>query len=175
MFVTGAAAAAARFRTSVGARIITAFVLAFPTGDVLVWKSVLSPLRSFPGIGGLILLASLGTVWGIERLWKKEKTLTILASCILAGGCIVSSVLYFQSFFRHFRSDIEAYEKFQTELVESCQWLKPQFDDFDVIIFDAFSMTYIETLVTLGYDPNRMNLRRQGNGTTIPAAGRCFI
>ena len=66
-----------RFKSSYSARLLLAFVIAYPVGDCLVWGHELSVLRSSPGVcalsfylpsAPLILLAGYGTKTEMPRL-----------------------------------------------------------------------------------------------------------
>jgi 4-amino-4-deoxy-L-arabinose transferase-like glycosyltransferase len=155
LLMAGLITLTARFKTSVSVRVLLAFVLAYPAGDCLVWSLPLSTLRSFVGLGGIVLLAALGTVSAGGWLWKRYRVFTVLTTGVLVAAITISSISYFQTFFKFCRNDADLHQKFHIGLVEAYQWLRPRFDDYDAIIFTQFNMANMVGAVTLGYDPNR--------------------
>jgi 4-amino-4-deoxy-L-arabinose transferase-like glycosyltransferase len=156
LLLAGLITLAVKFRTSVTARILLAFILAYPVGDSLVWGQALSSLRSFVGLGGIILLAALGAISVLSWLWKRYKILTFLAAGTFAAIVVICSVYYFVSYFRYARNDPVVYEKFHTDLVEACDWLCSRYDNYDAVYVttEGMNMPYIIMLVVLNYNPH---------------------
>jgi len=155
LLLAGLITLAIRFKTSTSVRILLAFVLAYPAGDSLVWGPPLSSLRSFVGLGGVILLAAIGTVSAVGWLWKRYKVLAFLAVGTLAAVVLICAAHYFVSYFRYTRNDPMVYYQFQTDLAEACDWLSSRFDEYDAVFCttNAMNMPAMITLVALGYDP----------------------
>jgi len=146
-----------RFKSSPSARVIIAFVLAYPIGDCLVWGSGLSILRSAPGLCGLILLSAVGAVDTARWLWTKNHNAAIVAAVIFPVAVIGMNLKYLHYFYGKYSREPDVYHYFQTDLVEACEWLKPRFDDFDAVYIttDRLNMPYVVTTVALNYDPKR--------------------
>jgi len=145
-----------RFK-SVSARVLIAFVLAYPIGDCLVWGGGLSILRSAPGVCALILLSAVGAVNTARWLWTKNRSVTIAAAVIFSVVVINMNLKYLHYFYGKYSREPNIYQYFHTDLVEACDWLKPRFDDFDAIYItaDTFNMPYVVTAVALNYDPKK--------------------
>jgi len=145
-----------RFRKSMQARIVLAFMLAYPMGDILIWDEALSTMRSFAGSGGFILLAALGGVSVLEWFWRRYKAATAAAAGILAVIITISSVSYFTSFYTDCNRSNENYDqKFYSNIVEAFQWLKPRYDEYDAVLFSYFGVTELVAMVTMEYEPKR--------------------
>ena len=113
-----------RFKSSPSARIILAFVLAYPVGDCLVWGGGLSILRSAPGLCGLILLAAVGAVETARWLWAKDRRVAIVTAVIFSIVVISMNLKYLHRFYVTSPRDPEVYHYFHTDLVEACEWLR---------------------------------------------------
>jgi hypothetical protein len=155
LFAAGLIILAIRLWKSAAVRILLALILAYPAGDCLAWGGPISSLRSFVGLGGIIILAALGAGVVLEGLWRRWKTIATYSATAFATVIIISNVYYFRTYFIHASENMDVYKKFHGDLVEACEWLKPRFDDFDAIIFTRFNMTNIVTVVTIGYEPRK--------------------
>ena len=146
-----------RFKSSPSARVILAFVVAYPAGDCVVWGSGLSILRSAPGLCGLLLLAAVGAVEAFRWMRLKSRKAASTITTFFAVVVIASNIWYFHYFFGEFSRKLSVYTFFQTDLVEACKWLKPRLNDFDAIFFttESFNMPHVTTAVALGYDPEK--------------------
>jgi hypothetical protein len=146
-----------RFISSASARILLAFVIAYPVGDCLVWGGMLSVLRSLPGVCALVLLSAFGAVETARWLWAKDHKVAIVTAVVSSIVVISMNLSYLYRFYVTFPRDPEVYHFFHTDLVEACEWLKPRFDDFDAIYFTTkfLNMPYVITAVVLNYDPKK--------------------
>ncbi len=146
-----------RFKSSPSARVIIAFVLAYPVGDCLVWGGGLSILRSAPGLCGLILLSAVGAVDTARWLWTKNRSVTIAIAVIFSAVVINMNLKYLHYFYGKYSREPNIYQYFHTDLVEACEWLNPRFDDFDAVYVttDRLNMPYVVTAVALNYDPKK--------------------
>jgi len=146
-----------KFKSSSSARVILAFVLAYPAGDCLAWGPQFSIIRSAPGLCGLILLASVGAVDVFFWLRNKNRRFAVLAAATFSLAVVGINGPYLYNFYSKFSRQPLVYNYFSVDLIEACDWLKPRFDDFDAVFCTAKSlnMPHIITLVALGYDPNR--------------------
>jgi len=145
-----------RFK-SFSARILIAFLLAYPVGDCLVWGSHLSILRSAPGLCALILLSAVGAVDTARWLWSKNRKAAIAVVVIFSIAVIGMNLKYLHYFYGKYSREPDVYHYFHTDLVEACEWLKPRFDDFDAVYIttNELNMPYVVTTVVLSYDPKR--------------------
>jgi len=155
LLLAGLISLAVRFKTCLLARVLLAFVLAFPVGDCLVWGQPLSTLRSFVGLTGIILLAALGAVSAFDWLWSVYKNLALLAAGAFVAVVFVCVIHYFTGYFRYYRDDPTVYYRFQCDLVEACEWLRSRYDEYDAIFCttNGMNMPAMISLVVLGYDP----------------------
>ena len=181
LMLAGLISLIARFKSSVSARLLLAFLLAYPVGDCLVWGGGLSILRSMPGLCALILLSAVGAVDIAHWLWTKNRNEAIVATVIFSVAFISMNVKYLHCFFGEYSHQQDVYLNFHTDLVEACEWLKPRFNDFDAIYITTnnFNMPYVVTTVALGYDPkngsvNRLKLIRRRNRIFILDTARCI-
>jgi 4-amino-4-deoxy-L-arabinose transferase-like glycosyltransferase len=144
-----------RTKASFSARVIIAFVLAYPVGDSLVWGTGLSILRSAPGLCALILVSAAGGVNTARWLWSKNHNATIAAAVIFFVAVIGMNQKYLRYFYGGYSRDAEVYHFFHTDIVEACKWLKPRIDDFDAVFCtdEGLNMPYVVTAVVLGHDP----------------------
>jgi 4-amino-4-deoxy-L-arabinose transferase-like glycosyltransferase len=145
-----------RFK-SVSARVLIAFLLAYPVGDCLVWGSGLSILRSAPGLCALVLLSAVGAVDTARWLWTESHRVAIVAAVIFSIVVISMNIKYLHYFYGKYSREPDVYHYFHTDLVEACEWLKPRFNDFDAVYITiaGFNMPYVITTVALSYDPKR--------------------
>jgi 4-amino-4-deoxy-L-arabinose transferase-like glycosyltransferase len=146
-----------QFKSSPSARIIIAFLLAYPIGDCLVWGCGLQILRSAPGVCGLIILSAVGAVDTARWLWTKNRNTAIVTAVIFSIVVIGMNIKYLHYFYGKYSREREVYHSFHTDLVEACDWLKPRFEDFDAVYVTTLglNMPYAVTAVALNYDPNR--------------------
>lgn len=147
-----------RFKKSVSARVLLAYILAYPVGDSLGWGLVsIDALRSAPGLCSLVLLSALGAVESAGWLWKRRRNLAPAATVVFSLAVILLNIRYLYHFYGEFNRRPEVYHLFHTDLVEACQWLRPRLDNFDAVFCTTkgFDMPYIITTVVLCYDPKR--------------------
>jgi len=146
-----------KFKSSPSARVILAFVLAYPAGDCLIWGTGLSILRSAPGLCGLLLLSAVGAVDAFRWLWSKNRNAAITTTTIFAAAVFAFNAWYLSNFFGEYNRRPDVYHLFHTDFVEACEWLKPRFDDFDAVFCttDGLNMPYVISTVVLGYDPRK--------------------
>jgi 4-amino-4-deoxy-L-arabinose transferase-like glycosyltransferase len=157
LMVAGLVTLFRKFKLSPSARVILAFVLAYPIGDCQGWGQPLNTVRSSPGLCSLVLLAAVGTVNCINWLRKQNYMLALGIAVIFVLLVIGSSARYFYRYYVELPRTPGAYHFFHTDLVEACKWLKPRFDDFDAVFCTdkGMNMPYIITLAVLGYEPKQ--------------------
>jgi len=146
-----------RFKSSYSARLLLAFVIAYPVGDCLVWGHELSVLRSAPGVCALILLAAVGAVDTARWLWNKNRNAAVAVVAIFSIMATGMSIKYLHYFYGQYSREPNVYHYFHADLVEACEWLKPRFEDFDAIYIttNELNMPYVVTAVALNYDPKK--------------------
>jgi 4-amino-4-deoxy-L-arabinose transferase-like glycosyltransferase len=157
LMITGIAVLLWKCRSSRSARILLAFLAAYPLSDSFGRAISSHCLRSSPGLCSLILPAAVGAVVAGSWLWKRNKKLFSTALVIFIIAVIGLNVRYVYHYFGEYNRRQEIYHQYHTDLVEACRWLKPRFDEYDAIFCttERMNMPYVITLVALGYDPKR--------------------
>jgi 4-amino-4-deoxy-L-arabinose transferase-like glycosyltransferase len=127
---------------SPSSRILLAFIIAYPVGDIFKWFSLHS-LRS--------------TASSASWLWKRNRTLASTAMAAFLFAVITINARYLPRFYGSYNTLPSVYNTFNVDLVEACKWLRPRLDRYDAVFCtkNDINMPYIISLVTLGYDPNR--------------------
>ncbi len=157
LMLLGAAACLRGAPGSRAARLLLVWLVAYPAGDCLARHMSMHALRSAPGLTGLILLAAVGVTAGWGWLSNRNRTASwafaacaALAAAGLNGHCL-------HRYFGEYARDPKTYHQFQTDLVQACEWLRPRFDDTDIVFctISELNMPYIVTLVALGYEPEQ--------------------
>ena len=146
-----------KLKYSPAARILFAFVITYPAGDLLIDASPTAhALRGMPGTCSLVLLAAVGAVSAAQWLWRKNIRLAICAGVIFVAGFLVINVRYLHCFYGEFNRRTDIYDAFQVDLIQACDWLKPRLNELDAVFFTSsgFNMPYIITLVALAYEPS---------------------
>jgi 4-amino-4-deoxy-L-arabinose transferase-like glycosyltransferase len=146
------------FSSSRSARTLLAFVLAYPVGDLFIQPiAFLTPLRSSPGLCGLILLAAVGAVDAGKWIWQKNRKTALSVFLAFAAVVVGLNAKYLHYFYGEYNRRPAVYHFNHADLAEACRWLKPRFDEFDAILCTTtfLNMPYVVTLVALDYDPHR--------------------
>ncbi|MFA5252443.1 MAG: glycosyltransferase family 39 protein [Phycisphaerae bacterium] len=144
-----------RFKSSLSAKVVVASILAYPVGDCLIWDGNLSILRSAPGLCGLLLLAAVGAIDAFRWLWSKNHNAALATTAVFGIVVIAFNVWYLNYFFGEFNRRPDVYHLFHTDLVKACEWLRPGFNDYDIVFCTTsdLNMPYVVSAVVLGYDP----------------------
>ena len=159
----GAAVVLWKARRSRAARVLLAWVLVYPMGDVLFARPLPTgpdrvashAMRSYPGMSSLYLLAAVGLgavgIW----TWQRRRRLTMAVGGVLLAGILVWNAVYYPSFFRDFGRNREVYHAYHTDLVKAAEWLKPRLDQYDAVFCSCVFMNqpYLPMLVVLDVDP----------------------
>jgi len=166
--LVGLALALWRCRRSRAARLLLCWFVLYPVGDSLHGHLVvrttgdaaftsLHSLRSSPGLPAPILLAALGTVGGLDWLWRRRCEAAGAAAAILVLATFMLNVRFLTYYFGPHTERLEIYHGFHVDLLEACAWLRPRVDQADAVFITAASMNmpYIVTLVALRYDPRQ--------------------
>ena len=164
MLLGGAGIAIWKARSSRAARVLLAWVLIYPAGDLFFARPLpggtdplaMHSLRSLPGMGALYLLAAMGAVgvgMGLYR-WRR-KVAMVLGGLLLAGGLAWNAV-YYPFFFRDFARDPDVYHTYHADLVEATEWLQPRLKQYDAVFCTAAGMNqpYMIMLVILNVSPD---------------------
>jgi 4-amino-4-deoxy-L-arabinose transferase-like glycosyltransferase len=158
MLLIGTGAVVARARRSISARVLLAMLLAYPAGDLVFGQGTAPhPLRSFPGLIPLSLVAALGVTEFTRILVARRRTLARGAVGALGVWIIVSHALYLRQYFGPFNDDAGKYWQRHVDVMEACAWLKPRFDDVDGVFLthEMLPFPHVLPLVFLEYDPRR--------------------
>jgi len=155
--ITGFVVLIPKIRNSIAARVLLVWVLVYPVSDSLGYFILPHHFRSSPGLCSLILLAAFGTVAVFKWLWNKNKHLSFVAITIMFFCVFVTNIFYWNDYFGRYSRRIPVYYAYHADLNEACQWLKPRFNDIDSVFITTNRMNqpYINTLVSLDYDPSQ--------------------
>lgn len=157
LMLAGLVAAIVRFRTRPESRAVLALVIVYPAGDLLAAYDGVHSLRSAAGIGGLVLLATLGAVAAWHGLVARGRT---LARAVAIGSAAIALVFVVRSnvaFFGEYNTRREIAFGYSTDLAAAGRWLRPRFDAADAVFCTTNFMNepWSILLVELGYDPKR--------------------
>ena len=146
-----------RFKCSLAARVLLAFILVYPVGDSFFRHISLHSLRSLPGLCSLVLLAALGATVAGRWLWKKNRRLTFITTAVFALVVVGLNTRYLHRFYGEFNRRPEIYHSFHVDLIEACRWLRGRLGDVDAVFCttEGMNQPYIITLVALEYEPAR--------------------
>ncbi len=146
-----------RFKCSLAARVLLAFLIVYPVGDSFFRHISLHSLRSLPGLCSLVLLAALGAVAAGRWLWKKNHRLTFITIAVFTVAVVGLNARYLHRFYGEFNRRPTIYHSFHVDLIEACRWLRGRLDDVDAVFCTTNGMNqpYIITLVALEYEPQR--------------------
>lgn len=149
------------FKSSISARVLLAFIIAYPVGDSLYLSPGITTgmhaLRSAPGLCSLILLGAAGAVSGARWLKNRSQKWALIAKAVFFIAVVILNIQHFRRFYFEFNRNPYVYHVFHSDLIEACEWLKPRLNEFDAVFIttDGLNMPYVITLVTLGYDPRQ--------------------
>jgi 4-amino-4-deoxy-L-arabinose transferase-like glycosyltransferase len=157
LMLAGLAFAILRFRKSLSVRFLLVFILVYPVSDSLCYAYGTHALRSSPGLCSLVLLGALGATAAAEWLYKKNRVLVWALATVFLIAAVFSNVRYLRYFYSDFNREPDIYNLFNVSYLQACDWLKPRFDNYDIIFCttDCLNMPYILTLVAFNYDPNK--------------------
>jgi 4-amino-4-deoxy-L-arabinose transferase-like glycosyltransferase len=145
-----------RASSSIAARVLLAWILLYPVGDILFGYIGIHSLRSLPGLGAFVLLEAIGMLWlGSWILSKRHHSLQIMC----AGSFIVAAVYFnlnaLQSFFgAKFDLQKRSESIYPSDILDAARWLRPKLNGLDAVFITGQAIhPYIMTLVGLEYDP----------------------
>ena len=158
VMVIGLSAVLWKIRRSIPARILFVWVLLYPLGDSLNGNPrIIHPLRCSPGIGGLLLLASVGLVvvgrWFYHR-YRRAFVVFVMVFCSVTAGYFIP---FLMEYYGDYPRRAETRRAFHVDLLQACAWLKPRLDEYDAVFIttDQMNQPYIITLVGLDYPPQK--------------------
>ncbi len=148
-------------RRSAAARIVLALVLLYPVGDVLSFSPGdvgAHPLRSAPGLCGMVLLSAVGAEFLIAlilRRMSRQSAKGILA--LLAAPVILLNVMFLDVLFNQYNNRESVHQRFMVDLKEACEWVRPRLDQYEAVFVttEGMNLPYLPSLVHLRYDPGR--------------------
>jgi hypothetical protein len=148
-----------RAGSSPAARLLLTWVVAYPAGDLLSSTPDGYPhaLRSFPGLGGLILLAAVGAVAGWQRLRQRGRRQVLAVAAVIAVLAAVETARFVRLYFVDEPRRPYIYHAYHTDLMAACERLRPRLDAVDAVFCTtgALNMPYAMTLVGLRWTPER--------------------
>ena len=162
LLLAGAGVTIRRVRTSPAARVLAVWVLLYPVADALVSRTSedirgLHALRSSPGICALAILAAVGAVTVGGWLLQRRRAVTLGAAAVLGLAVVVLNVRYYVSYFGEYNDRKIIQQRFQADIVEACEWLKPRLASYDAVFWavEETNQPYMVTLVAMDWDPAR--------------------
>lgn len=146
-----------RFKQSVSMRVLFTLVFVYPISDSLCYAYGMHALRSAPGLCGLVLLGAAGGVTMAQWLCKKSKVVVLGLAVAFFVAAVFLNVRYLDRFYGDYNRQSKTYSLFHTDYLKACAWLKPRFDDYDIIFCTTYelNMPYMLALVAMDYDPKR--------------------
>ncbi len=157
LMLTGLVFLLLRFKQSVSMRSLFALIFVYPISDSLCYAFGMHALRSAPGLCGLVLLGAAGGVMTAQWLYKKSRVLVWGLVVIFLVAAVSLNVRYLRYYYTGYNRELTIHALFHVDYLQACDWLKPRFDDYDIIFCttNSLNMPYMLTLVALNYDPNR--------------------
>ena len=162
LLLAGAGVTIWRARSSVAARVLTAWVLLYPAGDLLVARTAgdlwgLHALRSSPGICALMILAAVGAVAVGAWLLQRRRAVALGVAAVLVLAAVGLNVRYYATYFGEYNDRKIIQQTFHADIVEACEWLKPRVDPYDAVFWAVTetNQPYMITLVAMDWDPAR--------------------
>ena len=154
--LAGAVFVVARLPRSPSARTLAAWLLLYPIGDCLSRHPSLHALRSLPGLPALALLSAVGTVLGLQWLWRFFRPLAQLAGAALVVAVVWLTVAHVNDYLGKPR-DWQFSVMMHDDYVRACEWLKPKLDNADAVFNTMIgtNQAYLVSLVALGYPPEQ--------------------
>lgn len=155
LWVAGCAVACARASASPASRVLLVAVAVYPIGDCVAQYDGAHPLRSLPGLCGLILVSGLGFSEMVVLISKNRTVLNWLPKASVAA-LAVASILSLNARRTAYQTGHPGiYHPFHVDLVEACEWLRPRLASIDAVFVTptAMNMPYSVMLVALRYDP----------------------
>lgn len=155
LFAVGCVATCSRARTSTASRVLLLAVAIYPLGDCVARYDGPHPLRSLPGLCGLILMAGRGFEESISLARKFGAAPARLLEMSLIAVMTAATFSSVPHRTDQAAADPRIYHNFHVDLVEACKWLRPRLPSADAVFVTTtdMNMPYSVMLVALGYDP----------------------
>jgi len=147
-----------RASSSVAARVLLAWILLYPVGDLLFGYIGMHSLRSLPGLGAFILLEAIGTLWFGSWIWSNRyHRLQITCAATLIVAVVYFNLNALQSFFgAKFDLQKRSESIYPSDILDAARWLRPRLKTLDAVFITGQAIhPYIMTLVGLEYDPQQ--------------------
>ncbi len=158
LLVAGAIAAVRRAGSSPAARVLLAWVICYPAGDLLSSTPDGYPhaLRSFPGLGGLILLAAVGGVAGWGWLQRRGRRAAGAAAAAISIVAFFETARFIWLYLGEYPRRSDVYHAQHVDLLAACQRLRPRLDGIDAVFCTVteMNMPYAVAVVGLGFEPS---------------------
>jgi hypothetical protein len=139
------------------ARILLAWLLLYPVGDLLKDHPSAHLLRSLPGLPVLALLGGLGIIRTLRFLRVRGRKAAGAGVALLLLAAFILDGRFLLGFFGSLNREDSRYHGNQVDLTEACRFVAPRLAELDAVFCTTrgFSFPYITTLVGLDYDPVR--------------------
>lgn len=133
-------------------KFLFAFVLLYPTADLLNRHPSAHSLRGAPGVIALTLLAAVGLVALLD--FKRAR---IPIAIVFAVWASIEVVRFLPDYFSEFRTNARKYDAYTADLHEALRWIAPRFGTYDAVLItgSGTSHPYVRTLIELRYPPRQ--------------------
>jgi 4-amino-4-deoxy-L-arabinose transferase-like glycosyltransferase len=143
---------------STGARILLAWLLAYPVGDCFSRHMSLHVLRAAAGAAPLALLAGVGLV-DVMRWFPRTRMMGVCcaAACALALTAGEQTARFLHHYFLQRPREIAVYRSQHVDYVQACAALRGRLDEYDAVAFTLEESWALFSVVMVGlqYDPQR--------------------
>ncbi len=159
LMIVGLILTIGKARSNYAARLLLAWLLVYPLGDVVSthFNNSMHALRSSPGIPGLILLGTAGAVGAGTWLWRQSHGGAIAVAGMAAILVVILNVRFLYYFFGEYNDRPFIYHAYHVDLLKACDWLRPRLGEVDAVFVTTrgMNMPYVISLVGLHYDPHK--------------------
>lgn len=139
-----------------GNRLLLAWLILYPAGDVANSHLSAHILRGATGVGPLTILAAVGAVEGFRRLSSRRLMATRITVLAVSGALAVEQHgRFFLHYFGARNVEPGVYHGFHADLTEACAWLRPRLPEYEhtVVTNTDMNVPYIIALVKWRIDP----------------------
>lgn len=157
LMIAGAVVLLGRVRSSSSARVLAAWLILYPCGDLLNEHLGPHSLRSLPGVCALVILAAVGAAGAGRWLYRRRRRFALALALALAAVVVILNVRFLHVFYGEFNREPDKYLSGQQDLLAASRWLAPRWNDYDAVFWTTLgtNQPYTTTLVGLRYSPRQ--------------------
>jgi hypothetical protein len=151
-------------------RLLLAWIVLYPVGDLFSAHGAIHSLRSLPGLGGLTLLVFVGGATVGKWLWQPHRRWVPAIATVTVIVVTILTLRYFQAFFDKFPRRLYYESLYGADIMEATEWVRPSLREADAMfVTGKVYQPYIFTLLGLKYDPQQwLNDKREIRSETMP-------